>query len=95
MQRFIRSPFAIGAYFLLFSLIGCLEVASLLCAFEKQAHAYVDPGSGFVFLQIAGSMMAGAFFYLRHRFKKLLRFTRKADQTARLNAETGTTETTP
>jgi len=42
-----------------------------MVAFERPAQAYVDPGSGFVFLQVAGSMCAGAVFYLRHRVKRL------------------------
>jgi hypothetical protein len=43
-----------------------------LVAFERPAQAYVDPGSGFVFLQVAGSMCAGAIYYLRHRVKRIL-----------------------
>ena len=73
MQRRIHSPLAMGICLLL----GCLEIGALLCAFEKPAHAYVDPGSGFVFLQVAGSMIAGALFYLRHRVMKLFAFGRK------------------
>jgi hypothetical protein len=92
MQRFIHSPFAVRTCLLL---IGCLEIATLLCAFEKPAHAYVDPGSGFVFLQVAGSMMAGALFYLRHRVKKLFGFERKTDPAPQSAAETRATESTP
>ena len=77
MQRLIRSPLAMRSCLLF---LGCLEIGALLCAFEKPAHAYVDPGSGFVVLQVVGSMMAGAFFYLRHRFKRLLGLMRKSDQ---------------
>jgi len=42
------------------------------------AQAYVDPGSGFVFLQVAGSMCAGAIYYLRHRVKRLLHSLRRS-----------------
>jgi hypothetical protein len=53
-------------------LLTVLQIAALIVAFELPARAYVDPGSGFVFLQVAGSMFAGALFYLRHRVKRLL-----------------------
>ena len=55
-----------------------LQIAALMVAFERPAHAYVDPGSGFVFLQVAGSMFAGAIFYLRHRVKRLLYSLRRS-----------------
>jgi hypothetical protein len=53
-------------------LLTALQIAALMAAFERPAQAYVDPGSGFVFLQVAGSMFAGAIYYLRHRVKRLL-----------------------
>jgi hypothetical protein len=59
-------------------LLAALEVASLLLAFERPARAYVDPGSGFVFLQVAGSMCAGALYYLRHRLKRILSSLRRS-----------------
>ena len=80
MQRLRPSPLAINACLLL---LGCLEITALLCALEKPARAYVDPGSGYLFLQVAGSMMAGAFFSLRHRIKKLFGVARKTDQEPR------------
>lgn len=52
-------------------LLGVLQVLSLLIASERPAQAYVDPGSGFVFLQVAGSMVAGAVYYLRHWIKRI------------------------
>jgi hypothetical protein len=51
--------------------LGALQIAALLVAFERPAQAYIDPGSGFVFLQVAGSMFAGAVYYLRHRLKRI------------------------
>jgi hypothetical protein len=62
----------------LFLLLSALQVAALLVAFERPARAYVDPGSGFVFLQVAGSMFAGAVYYLRHRLKRILNAIRKS-----------------
>jgi hypothetical protein len=53
-------------------LLGALQLAVLLVTFEPRAQAYVDPGSGFVFLQIAGSMFAGAIYYMRHRLKGMI-----------------------
>jgi hypothetical protein len=87
----IRNPRAASAFLLA---LGSLEIAALLLAFEKPARAYVDPGSGFVFLQVAGSMMAGALFYLRHRLKKLFGFARKADQQASPASSVRNTEAT-
>ena len=59
-------------------LIAVLQIAALMVAFERPAHAYVDPGSGFVFLQVAGSMFAGAIYYLRHRVRRLLHSLRRS-----------------
>jgi hypothetical protein len=58
--------------------LGVMQIASLLVAFERPAQAYVDPGSGFVFLQVAGSMCAGAIYYLRHRVKRILLSLRRS-----------------
>jgi hypothetical protein len=59
-------------------LLTILQIFGLMAAFERPAHAYVDPGSGFVFLQVAGSMFAGAMFYLRHRVRRLFYSFRKS-----------------
>jgi hypothetical protein len=69
VTRFCLSPRVLRCWILL---LAAFEIASLLIATERQAKAYVDPGSGFVFLQVAGSMCAGALYYLRHRVKRLL-----------------------
>jgi hypothetical protein len=65
---------------LLFTLLGAIQIAALLVAFERPAQAYVDPGSGFVFLQIAGSMFAGAVYYMRHRLKRIVNAMRRPSQ---------------
>jgi hypothetical protein len=62
--------------------LTALQIAALLVAFERPARAYVDPGSGFVFLQVAGSMCAGAIFYLRHRVKRLFYSLRRSPASA-------------
>ena len=63
-----------------FLLLGLLQIAALLVALERPALAYIDPGSGFVFLQVAGSMFAGAVYYLRHRLKRIFASMRKPAQ---------------
>jgi hypothetical protein len=60
--------------------LGTVQIAVLLVAFERRAQAYVDPGSGFVFLQVAGSMFAGAIYYMRHRLKRMLNSMRRSSQ---------------
>lgn len=52
----------------------CLfQVIVFLVAAVKPANAYVDPGSGLLFLQVGGSMLAGAMFVLRAKIRKLFR----------------------
>jgi hypothetical protein len=63
-------------------LLGALQIAALLLAFEPRAQAYVDPGSGFVFLQVVGSMCAGALYYLRHRVSAILHSLRRSSATS-------------
>ncbi len=75
MKRSCRSPRVLGS---LSFLLGVLQIAALLVAFERPARAYVDPGSGFVFLQVAGSMFAGALYYMRHRLKRFLGMMRRS-----------------
>ncbi len=75
MKRPCNFPRVLGCCFLL---LGALQIAALLVAFEQPAQAYVDPGSGFVFLQVAGSMCAGALYYLRHRVKRILQSLRRS-----------------
>jgi hypothetical protein len=59
--------------------LGALQIAVLLVAFERPAQAYIDPGSGFVVLQVVGSMFAGAVYYLRHRLRRMFTF-RKTEE---------------
>jgi hypothetical protein len=92
LQRSRYSPFAVGSCLIL---LGGLEIIAILCAFEQPARAYVDPGSGFVFLQVAGSMAAGAVFYLRHRVKRLFGLTRKTSEEPPVPLVGDGTETPP
>lgn len=75
MNRQYHSPRVLRSWLLL---LTALQIAALMVAFERPAQAYVDPGSGFVFLQVAGSMCAGAIFYLRHRVKRLFYSLRRS-----------------
>lgn len=75
MKKRCLSPRVLHSWFFL---LGVLQIAALLVAFERPAQAYVDPGSGFVFLQVAGSMCAGAIYYLRHRVKRMLSSLRRS-----------------
>jgi hypothetical protein len=70
LKRLCSSPRALRFSLLV---LGALQIVALLVAFERPAQAYVDPGSGFVFLQVAASMGAGAIYYLRHRFLRIFR----------------------
>lgn len=51
-----------------------VTVAMFFClslSFERRAHAYIDPGSGLLMLQAAGTVMTGVLFTLRRRIKAL------------------------
>lgn len=61
---------------------GILQVIVFMAAAVKPAHAYVDPGSGLLFLQVGGSMLAGAMFVLRSKLRKLFRLGPSAAETA-------------
>jgi len=39
--------------------------------FERQAHAYVDPGSGLLIFQGISAIFSGTLFYFRRRLKNL------------------------
>ena len=44
---------------------------ALSFTFERQAHAYVDPGSGLLVFQGISAAISGALFYFRRRIKNL------------------------
>jgi hypothetical protein len=52
-------------------LLAIAQVVALAVAFQRPAYAYADPGSGLLFLQVAGSMLAGALFIVRSKLRKL------------------------
>jgi hypothetical protein len=53
------------ATFLKATLRGGGIVGAVLVATTADAHAYVDPGTGAMILQIIGAVVAGALFYFR------------------------------
>jgi hypothetical protein len=54
-------------------LLAVAQVAALAVAFQRPAYAYADPGSGLLFLQVAGSMLAGALFIVRSKLRRIFR----------------------
>lgn len=59
---------------ILYSFVTAAMFFCLSLAFEHKAYAYVDPGSGLLMLQAAGTILTGVLFTLRRRIKSL--FTR-------------------
>ena len=49
----------------------------------EPAHAYIDPGSGLLVLQILGTTFAGMMFVLRKKIRNLFEFLGKWSHTAR------------
>jgi hypothetical protein len=51
--------------------VTLLLVIALSFTFERQAHAYVDPGSGLLLFQGISAVFSGALFYFRRRLRNL------------------------
>jgi Skp family chaperone for outer membrane proteins len=51
--------------------ITLMLLITLSFAFERQAHAYVDPGSGLLIFQGISAVVSGALIYFRRRIKNL------------------------
>jgi hypothetical protein len=68
----------------LLALLAIGQLIGLLVMTERSAEAYVDPGSGLLTLQMLGASVAGGFFFLRHRLKKLI--SRRADKLSSVEA---------
>ena len=51
--------------------ITLMLLMALSFTFERQAHAYVDPGSGLLIFQGISAVFSGALFYFRRRLKNL------------------------
>ena len=51
--------------------VTLMLIIALSFTFERQAHAYVDPGSGLLIFQGISAVFSGALFYFRRRLKNL------------------------
>jgi len=51
--------------------ITLMLFVALTFTFERQAHAYVDPGSGLLIFQGISAVFSGTLFYFRRRLKNL------------------------
>jgi hypothetical protein len=51
--------------------VTTMLVIALGFTFERQAHAYVDPGSGLLIFQGISATISGVLFYFRRRIKNL------------------------
>lgn len=63
-------------------LLAIAQFITLAAAFQKPAYAYADPGSGLLFLQVAGSMLAGGLFIVRSKLRKLFRLGKNDEHEA-------------
>lgn len=72
---------------------GLFQVIVILIAAVKPANAYVDPGTGILFLQVGGSMLAGALFALRAKIRKLFRLGSPATDVTEASSGNSASET--
>jgi hypothetical protein len=59
------------SYKLRYFAITLMLLITLSFTFERQAHAYVDPGSGLLIFQGISAVVSGALIYFRRRIKSL------------------------
>lgn len=64
-----------------------LFIILILLLVPKDALSYVDPGSGSFFLQMLLAGTAGAFFYFRRFFAKLLFWKKKDSSDSNINSK--------
>jgi hypothetical protein len=67
---------------ILYSFLTIAMFFSLGLAFEHKAYAYVDPGSGLLMLQAAGTIFTGVLFTLRKRIKSLITRNKPVENSA-------------
>jgi hypothetical protein len=65
-----------------YSVVTVAMFFSLGLAFERRAYAYVDPGSGLLMLQAAGTVVTGVLFTLRKRIKSLFSRNKSSESLA-------------
>jgi hypothetical protein len=66
------------AYRLKYFAMTLMLLFALSMTFERQAHAYVDPGSGLLIFQGISAIFSGALFYFRRRLRNLFARTPKS-----------------
>lgn len=76
----------IAYYLVTAAMLFCLCLGT-----ERRAYAYVDPGSGLLMLQAAGTVFTGVLFTLRKRIKALIT-RKKPEDTASVEAMTPESE---
>jgi hypothetical protein len=59
--------------------VTLMLLVALSFSLERQAHAYVDPGSGLLIFQGISAVVSGTLIYFRRRIKSL--FTRSEPTT--------------
>ena len=57
-------------------------LVTLSFAFERQAYAYVDPGSGLLIFQGISAIVSGTLIYFRRRIKSLFTKSRPPEPSA-------------
>jgi hypothetical protein len=67
---------------ILHSFVTVAMLFSFALALEPRAYAYVDPGSGLLMLQAAGTILTGVLFTLRRRIKSLFTRNKPAETSA-------------
>jgi hypothetical protein len=77
----------IGYVVVTLAMLFCLSVS-----LERKAYAYVDPGSGLLILQGAGTILTGVLFTLRRRIKALFTRSKSVEMTG---SESTTTAVKP
>jgi len=61
------------------TLLTLLLFVTLSFSLERQAHAYVDPGSSLLLFQSFSAIVSGVLFYFRRRIKTLFTRTGKTE----------------
>ena len=67
----------VAYYFVTVAMLLCLSIS-----LERRAYAYIDPGSGLLMLQAAGTVLTGILFTLRKRIKSLFTRSKPAESNA-------------
>lgn len=68
---------------------GTLSVAAVMVATMPAAHAYIDPGTGTMVLQLIGAGVAAVLFYFRNLRMQIMSWFTGRKQANRESAGTG------